>query len=249
MTRFFATALIFFLLSPVLTAQEDEEKATVMLFGSYMTPLGEYGSKIGSNAGVTRRFGFNIGEEAGLAVPGVGLGLEFRTPVLAKGLEWAVSLQCLTNLVSTSEVTDFFRKELDDTVQVELESGAWFHIPLFTGFTYGLDLGASVKVHATLQAGVNITRQAPRSVKADGVTVEETSFKFMPDFGYLAGVGIRLFEDYELLIRYVDLGTPQYQGTRVLNEHFFTTIPRRENDISGDSRPVKMVVLSLGYIL
>jgi hypothetical protein len=100
-----------------------------------------------------------------------------------------------------------------------------------------------------LQAGVNITRQAPRSVKADGVTVEETSFKFMPDFGYLAGVGIRLFDDYEFLIRYVDLGTPQYQGTRVLNEHFFTTIPRRENDISGDSRPVKMVVLSLGYIL
>ncbi len=249
MTHFIASALILVLLTPELCAQENEDKATVRLFGSYLTPLGEYGASIGSNAGVTRRLGFDIGEQAGLAVPGVGLGLEFRKPVLTKGLEWAVSLQGLTNLVSTTEVTHFFRDELHDTVEVELETGAWFHIPLFTGLTYGVDLGTSVKVHATLQAGLNITRQAPRTVKADGVVVEKTTFTFARDFGYLAGVGLSLFGDYELLIRYVDLGTPRYEGTRVLNEDFFTTIPRRENAISGDPRPVKMIVISLGYVL
>lgn len=249
MIRFIASVFIGVLLSPILSAQEAEEKATVTLFGSYLTPLGEYGSGIGSNAGVTRRFGFDIGEQAGLAIPGFGLGLEFRKPVLTKGLEWAISLQGLTNAASSTEVANFFRKELNDTVAVELETGAWFHIPVFTGLTYVLDLGTTVKIHATAQAGLNITRQAPRTVKADGVVVEKTSFTFARDFGYLAGIGLDLFDNYVLLVRYVDLGTPRYEGTRVLNETFFTTIPRRENAISGDPRPVKMIVVSLGYTI
>ena len=106
--------------------------------------------------------------EAASTAPGVGLGLEFRKPVLTKGLEWAISLQGLTNAVSATEVTNFFRKELNDTVAVELETGAWFHIPVFTGLTYVVDLGTTVKIHATAQAGLNITRQ----MSAERSTIE-----------------------------------------------------------------------------
>ena len=247
MIRLSASALALFLLSSALLAQE--RVPTVAVFGSYLTPLGKYGVKVGENAGVTRRFGFDVGEEAGLSGPGVGFGLEFRTPVLAEGLEWIISLQGLTNPVKTMDVTQVFREQLGDSVNLLLDTGSWFHIPLFTGLTYSVGLGENARLLTTLQAGVNVTREAPRTVKVNGVVVEETSFRFMPDFGFEAGIGIALFGSYELMVRYLDLGTPRYEGTRVLNEHFFTTIPRRENAISGDSRPVKVFLISVGYTL
>ncbi len=247
MTRLAAFLYVLLLLPPPLAAQE--EKASFTLFGSFLTPLGKYGSKIGDNAAITRRFGFDIGEEAGLSSPGFGIGIEFRTPVIAEGLEWIVSLQGLTNGANPSEVTDFFNDELHDSVRVDITTGSWYHIPLFTGLMYSFDLMEGVGFSVNLQGGVNITQQASRTVKVDNVQVERTTFRFMPDFGYEAGIGLTFFGGYQLLVRYIDLATPRYEGTRILNEVFFTTIPRRENAIAGDSRPVKMLVVSLGYTL
>ena len=247
MNRFTASAYLVFLLSSAIFAQEKDASFTV--FGSFLAPLGDYGFERGQNAGLTRRFGFDIGEDAGLSGPGVGLGLEFRTPVLTNGLEWVVSLQGLTNSVKTTELTRFFREELGDSTDVLFETGSWFHIPLLTGLRYSYDLVGNARIFASLEGGVNVTREAPRTVKVNGAVVEETSFRFMPDFGYQATIGVTLFGNYELMVRYLDLGTPRYEGTRVLNEQFFSTIPRRGNAISGDPRPVKILLIAVGYTL
>jgi hypothetical protein len=233
--------------SPLLHAQEGDPAFTV--YGSALVPLGKYGTSIGTNAGVTRRFGFDIGEEAGLASPGFGAGVDFHLPVLTRGLAWVISLQALTNGITTDDATHLFRDDLDDSVAVAMTSGSWIHLPLMTGLSYAVSISDGIGVHVTLQAGVHVTRQASRTVTVNGLVVEETSFTFTPDFGYLAGIGISLFEDYQILVRYVNLGTPRYEGTRTLNEKFFTTIPRRENAINGDPRSVKMLVFSLGYNL
>lgn len=249
MIRTFASiCVLLFLCSPSIVAQEGEEPAFT-LFGTFLTPVGKYGSKMGENAAITRRFGFDIGEEAGLAVPGFGVGVEFRVPVLAEGVAWVVSLQGLTNRIDATEVTDFFTDQLHDSIRVGFATGSWFHIPLFTGLMYSFNLTEGARFSVSLQGGVNVTQQASRTVETDGVTVERTTFRFMPDFGYQAGIGLTFLGDYQLLVRYCNLGTPRYEGTRVLNEAFFTTIPRRENAISGDPRPVKMLLVSLGYTL
>lgn len=246
MRRLAATLVILFFPSGLFG---QDKEGTITLLGSFLTPSGKYGEALGDNAGLTRRFGFNIGEEAGLASSGFGIGVEFRTPVLTKGLEWTVSLQGFTNGINTTEASRFFQDEVGDSVAISFETGSWFHIPLFTGLTFGIPITEGMGFHLTLQGGLNLTRQAPRTVSADGVVVEETSFHFMPDFGYLVGLGFTVFADYQLLVRYMDLGTPRYEGTRTLNEHFFPTIPKRENAISGDPRPVTMFVISLGYTL
>ena len=88
-----------------------------------------------------------------------------------------------------------------------------------------------------------------RLVTTDGTVVEETSFRFMPDFGYQVGAGVSFAGGYQILLRYVDLGTPRYEGTQVLNEKYFTTIPRKENAINGDPRRVSMFLIALGYTL
>lgn len=248
MIRTFASiCVLLFFCSPSIVAQEGEPGFT--LFGTFLTPVGKYGSKMGENAAITRRFGFDIGEEAGLAVPGFGVGVEFRVPVLAEGVAWVVSLQGLTNGIDATEVTDFFTDQLHDSIRVAFATGSWYHIPLFTGLMYSFNLTEGARFSVSLQGGVNVTQQASRTVETDGVTVERTTFRFMPDFGYQAGIGLTFLGDYQLLVRFCSLGTPRYEGTRVLNEAFFTTIPRRENAISGDPRPVKMLLVSLGYTL
>jgi hypothetical protein len=83
----------------------------------------------------------------------------------------------------------------------------------------------------------------------EGIIAEETSFNMSPDFGYELGFGVELLKTYNIGVRYLNLGAPRYEGTRRLNERFFPLIPKREMYISGDSRPVSMIVLFLGYTL
>jgi hypothetical protein len=104
-------------------------------------------------------------------------------------------------------------------------------------------------MYAIAQGGVNLTRQASRKASVEGMVAEETSFRLLPDFGYELGFGIELLKTYNLGVRYLNLGTPRYEGTRKLNERYFPQIPRREMYISGDSRPVSMIVFFLGYTL
>jgi len=106
-----------------------------------------------------------------------------------------------------------------------------------------------LKIYGTLQGGLNITRQPYRKAFIDGQTVEETTFRLTPDFGFQAGIGFQLLNRYYLGVRYFDLGRPRYDGTRILNESFFQSIPKRKMNVDGDERAVSMFKIYIGYSL
>ena len=241
--------IVMITLLPVPGRAQEEAVPSFTLYGSAVLPVGMYRASLGANPGLTRRFGFAIGEDAGLAAVGGGVGCDLRIPVLARGLDWVVSLQALVNGMHTGDALEQFRDDVNDSVAIGMSTGAWIHLPLFTGLVYGLDLGAGARLDVTAQGGIHVTRQAPRTVTVNGTVVEETSFRFMPDFGYQVGAGIAFAGGYQIMARYIDLGTPRYEGTQILNEKYFTSIPRRENAINGDPRRVAMVLIALGYTL
>jgi hypothetical protein len=220
-----------------------------MVFGNLLQPTGRFADKIGEGAAITRRFGFNIGDDVGLATRGAGAGLEMSTPVLTENLTWVLSARFLMNPIDDLTITDFFEDELDDTVDIHFDNGTWYNAPIFSGLRYTHGISENLGLYAIVQGGVNLTQQASRKATVRGMVAEETKFKLAPDFGYEVGFGVELLKRYNIGARYLNLGTPSYEGTRRLNEGFFPQIPKREMYISGDSRPVSMIILFLGYTL
>jgi len=231
----------------ILLAQD--RNISVMVFGNLLQPTGRFSDNLGEGASLTRRFGFNIGDDAGLATKGFGGGLELSTPVLTSNLSWVIGARVLFNPVDDTRITDFFEDEYDDTLDVDFENGSWFNAPIFTGLRYHYGISNDMNLYAIAQGGVNLTRQASRKAYVEGIIAEETTFNLSPDFGYELGFGVEFLKTYNIGVRYLNLGAPRYEGTRRLNERFFPLIPKREMYISGDSRPVSMIVLFLGYTL
>jgi hypothetical protein len=236
-----AVLLLSIVISPALDAQSD--KVSFLVYGNMTVPTGAFGKKIGTGAEITRRFGLNIGDDVGLANWGLGIGVEMSNTVFDTDASWVLSARYLLNSTEDSEITSFFRNELDDSVSIAFENGSWANIPIFTGMKYSFD------VYGIAQAGINITRQAPRKAIIAGIVVEETTFKFRADFGFEVGVGVQYMERYNIGVRYLNLGTPRYEGIRKMNESFFTTIPRREMTIDGDARSISMVLIVIGVVL
>ena len=244
-TLIFTPVLLLLLFPSGLSAQD--QPLSLLLFGNMSVPLGAFGENIGSGAEVTRRFGFYIGEDAGLAKIGFGAGAELSNTLLGSDFAWVVSAKFLSNPTDNSELTAFFTKDFKDTLSVQFETGSWISIPVLTGFTYTFGVGEGVNLYGSLQAGLIITRQASRKAIVSGSVVEESTFNFLAGFGYEFGVGLEFGGGYNISARYLDVGSPYYGGTRVLNEEFFTTIPKREISIDGDQRSVGMILFMLGY--
>ncbi len=242
-----ASALILLLSFPSLKAQDNSISLTFL--GNVLLPVGSFGEKIGNEPQLTRRFGFNYGKKVGLANTGFGMGAEVRKGVLARNLAWVISAKFLVNPADASKITSFFRGALGDTVDIFFDFGRWINIPVFTGFYYSRGLGKDLSLYGTLQTGINITRQPYRKAIVAGQIVEETTFKFTPDFGFEAGFGIELWKKYNLGVRYLNLSSPRYEGSRRLNETFFTSIPKRVMNVDGDERPISMLMVFLGYQL
>jgi len=241
-------SVVVFLCSVILQPLHAQVGATKFLIhGSYSIPTGKFGETLGDGAELTNRLGFDPGDDVGLAKPGFGLGLEFSNTVLTDGLDWLISAKWLVNPTDVAGITDEFEDELGDTVDVEYENGNWINIPIFTGFKYTLHITDDVGIFGSLQAGLNITRQASRTAIVEGSVVEQTTFKFLANFGLEAGVGFELYKRYHLGFRYLNLGQPQYAGTRTMDPTFFPEIPRREMPIEGDQRSVRMFLIVLGY--
>lgn len=233
----------------VHTMHAQDQKFAVTLYGNILIPLGEFGEKIGVSPRLTQRSGFDYGERVGLATTGFGGGVEVSTLVHGEHLSWIVSGKFLSSPTDDSKIYPEFKHDFGDSLRVTFNNGNWTNIPILTGFKYDYDISQSISLYGTVQGGVNITQQASRKAFVDGVTVEETSFKFMADFGFEAGIGIELFKRFNVGARYVNLGTPRYEGTRKLNVSYFPTVPRREMSIDGDERPVSMLLLIIGYEL
>jgi len=239
--------LLLLLIFPELNLLAQDEDISFTFFGHYNVPTSRFSEKIGADPKITRRFGFDFGEKAGLANPGYGLGVEMAKPIFIDNLAWVISSKLIVNPVDVSEINSFFKDELGDTIGISFENGNWLNIPIFTGFSYGYDFTKNFSLCGTVQCGINITQQASRKAVVEGNVVENTTFKITPDFGFEAGIGFELFKKYNLGVRYLNLGSPRYEGTRKLNEKFFTSIPKREMNVDGDERPISMVLIMLGY--
>jgi hypothetical protein len=231
----------------MLFAQSDNLNLT--LFGISTIPTNHFAENLGKDPRITRRFGFDYGKNAGLAANGFGAGMQTSQQVLVTNLNWIISVKFLTNSVDNSRITELFNEQVEDSVNISFENGNWMNIPIFTGFSYDFFLSNTISLYASLQGGLNITKQPYRRAIVDGEVVEQTTFRTTPDFGFEAGIGCKIVNKYTIGVGYLNLSSPRYEGTRELDESFFKSIPKRVMNVDGDERPVSILVFYFGYTL
>lgn len=242
---FFTLIVLFSFISGILYAQYDE--VSLLLIGGASLPTGDFAADIGVDPKITRRHGFDVGDNVGLAKPGLSLGAEFLSATGIKGLNWLVNATYIMNGVNTSTITSEFQNQLGDTVDISFEYTNWINIPIMSGLNYKYTLSPRTHLFGTLQVGINITRAALKKVTVGGITAEDKSYGFTADFGFGVGVGAVLWDKFILGIKYLALDTPTYPVTIILSEKIFPEIVTRERDLLGENRSVSMVLITLGY--
>ena len=263
MKRFHFTLFTVYMITlSVLQAQNNG--LSLLISGNAALPTGDFGKDIGENPHMTRRAGFDFGEDVGLAQTGFGLGAELITPVGFQGLDWIVSARVLGNSVNGSAVEGTFNDSLllpGDTVKFhfEFEFGNWINIPVMTGFRYNYSLTPNLNLYGLIQAGINVSKAASRKAVRPELTVgdttfkdftvEETTYNFARDFGFEFGLGIELAHKFNLGFRYLALNSPRYEGTRELSEKQFPGIFSRKTTILGEPRRISIFLVSLGFYL
>lgn len=260
----FVFKIVFFL--TVRTVYGQDERSTLLVYGSISSPTGDFGKKIGENPRITRRLGFDIGEDVGLVNTGYAFGAEFSAPTGIERLGWVISTIFIMNKAEESKVRSEFEHQLGDTVDIAFDFGNWINIPIMTGFKYQVSISPLLDIYSTVQAGINLTKAASRKASLTGTTpvtvqgasvnrtfsgetVEETTFDFTRDIGFGFGGGLVFNKRITIGLRYLELGTPTYEGTRRLSELYFTQIVKRETRILGEDRRVSMFLFFIGINL
>ncbi|MGD8782621.1 MAG: hypothetical protein PVH88_27150 [Ignavibacteria bacterium] len=252
------TSIIILIAGSSQSLYAQNESASLLIKGSLSMPMGDYGESIGEEIYITRRSGFDFGDDVGLARPGAVFSLEIISPInKIKGLGWLVSGRVIINPTEDEELQDRFQNLIKgtgrDTVTFSFEIGNWVHIPLMTGFSYGINVAKDVSTYLTLQGGINISQQPSRKVDAyyieSGITetIEDTEFDVAISYGFSAGVELEFFDKYNISFQYINLGKPEYKGTRTLDPSFFNEIFDIKTNILGDKKSVNMLLLSVGY--
>jgi len=248
----FIVIIIFLLTSNIVFAQNtdsistDNDKVSLSLFGGLSIPTADFGANIGDNPVMTRRHGFDIGDNVGLATTGFCIGTELISSTGIKGLSWLVNATFISNGVDASAVTSEFEKQLGDTVNVSFDFANWLNIPIMTGVIYKYTFSPRISVFGLVQLGINFSQAPSKTVKVDGITGEEKTYGLVVDFGYGIGVGAILWENYTIGIKYLNLDTPTYPVTLKLSEKVFPEIVTREREILGEDRSVSMLLVTLG---
>ncbi len=246
MIKQYRCALCVFFILPFAFASGQNKELIFHFFGGVSSPTGNFGKKIGNSAMITRRTGFDYGGNVGLASTGFVVGAEFTRPVLVKGLGWQISSKFIYNPTDKSSVENKFDADPRVTGALEFETGHWINIPVFSGFSYGIKLFNRFNMYYYVQAGLNFTQQASRKATLNGSVIENTTFRTMTNYGFETGIGFDFLETYSLSVRYLDLGTPRYEGKRTLNESFFTEIVKRDYNIIGEEKSVTLFLITLG---
>ncbi len=231
------------------TGFAQQTEISVHLFGGVSVPNGDFAKSIDDFTGITVRSGLQTGDRIGLAQPGLGLGGELNTPVWFEGFFWTFSMGLFGNNVDGKAAQKEFRSQWGDTVAVILESGIWWNIPVLTGFRYDFNIARKMIVYGIGQIGVNLSK-APSLKATDGdLVMEDTNYLWARDWAYQLGLGFVYNQTYNISIRYLNLGTSRYNGTRNLNELAFPLIFNRTQNIIGEERSVSMYIVTLGIQL
>ena len=242
------TLFIIAFSATILLAQHESH---FTFYGSLSLPTDGYGKNLGVNPHLTRRDGFDVGNNASFAASGVGAGIEFSLSVGIPGLSWVSSLAGVVNGSDDAQLTQRFRNLLGDTVDVEFDYGRWIHMPVMTGFQYSVPVTKSIGFYGMVQGGLSLIQPATRQAAVGGVTVDERKYDLARQFGFGLGGGIVIAQRFDLGVRYLDFGEPSFDGTRFLDEDFFSGAFDiiGEDVILGERRPVSMLMVILGYRL
>jgi len=240
----------------LLNAQN--EKASLVIKGGISIPTGVYSNSIGENASISRRSGFDFGNDVGLATSGPVFSIELTSPITKiTGLGWLFSGRLIINPTNSDDLQNFYQNTLKnttrDTAVFSFDIGNWVHVPFMTGFSYGYNLFDDINVYATIQGGIDISQQPYRKVDAfftrskTTENIEDTKFDVAVSYGLSASLEFEFFENYNLSFNYLNLGVPSFTGKRTLNPKFFNGIFDITTNIAGDKRPVNMFLISFGY--
>ncbi len=219
----------------------------VHLYGMTSLPLGEFGQDRADDSKLTRRSGFSIGSNIGLAATGFGVGAELVSPVGYRNLQWIFSAKVILNGCKTDALQAEYRAEAK--VDLTLDYGYWLNLPVMTGFRYDHQFTPEFTLYGILQAGINFSKMASRKATVQGLVVEEAHFDFARDFGFEWGFGILYNQRYNLGFRYLDLRNPRYEGEKKLSETIFPEIVERNIAVLGEERSISMFVVTLGIQL
>jgi hypothetical protein len=236
------TLLLVIFSTTALVAQE------VILLGNLSLPVGGYGKSLGDDPHVTRRSGFDVGDGAGFATEGFGIGTEFSFPVKFKGVSWITGLTLVINGTNDEELTQTF-KQLLGGEDIKFNYGRWIQMPVMTGFKYSLSLGCRISFYGMVQGGINFIHTATRKATASDVTVDERTYEFSREFGYGLGGGLVVNKKYDLGVRFFDFGDAMFDGTRNLSMTYFGQAydMHGRDAILGQKIPVSFLLMSLGY--
>jgi len=151
-------------------------------------------------------FGDEIGEEAGLATPGVVVGAEVGVPLRAvPGLLWQSTLEGMTFGVDK----DLFVALLGD--QGSLEVGHYWVAVVHTGARYSMPVNPLLRLHGTAQVSLGLFKAPGATVSAFGETA-----KFSTDWasarGYALGAGVTFSDRVDLHAAYKRLINPELSG-------------------------------------
>jgi len=231
------------------SAYPQPSELALHLYGCGSLPNGDFAKNLGEDARLTRRAGFDIGEKVGLAQAGFGIGGELISPVWFRGLNWVFSTKLLINSADAGTPQSEFRSQLGDSVDLSFKMGQWINVPVMTGFRYDQHFTHKYTLYGMLQAGINFSKAPSRQATRGTLIVEDTRFGFARDFGFETGFGLLFDQTYSIGIRYLQLSSPRFEGTRNLSEKQFPKIFNRKNAILGEERSISMFVLTLGIQL
>jgi len=239
--------LFLFLTGNILHAQQSE--ISVHLFASGSHPTEYFVKKVDEQTAVTIRSGLKIGDKIGLAQPGFGIGGELNTPVWFEGMFWTFSAAFFANGADGSDAQAAFRSQWQDTVAVNLELGTWINFPILTGLRYDYYFAKQMLVYGIAQIGINLSKAPYMKATVGNDVAEEVTYEFARDIAYQFGIGFVYNQTYNISFRYMNLGTPRYNGTKNLTEVYFPEIYSRTQHIIGEERSIAMYIVTLGIQL
>ncbi len=229
---------------------KNDSRYKYMVFGSFTLPHGDFGYDIGSSAYITRRNGYYFGDLVGLASDGWGIGAEVYLPINdLKRVDWVFSGQFLMNSPNVSAIRNAFQSEIGDSLALSVNFSDWINIPIMTGMRYRQEIFKGVDLYAELQCGIDVSKEPDRKFTISGSVAENTRFDPYIGFGFNAAIGMILFHRYNLSVRYLDLGTPSFTGSRTLSPRYFPSIVTIESNVPGDQRRVDMFQVIVGIEL
>ncbi len=220
--RVFLTSILILCVGTVFA---QKQKSTFGMHASLSLPSGDFGNTLGDRAGGART--------------GFGIGAAGTVPIGSQGLSWVIDLTFILNSMDLSVLEELFS---DPGTEVNIDAGKWANIPLVSGLQYAGRVSPTLEIYVVGLAGLNLVKapSADITVTAFGETVNsKIDYDTGTSFAYGFGGGVLLNKKFNIGVRYYGLGTPQFSGA------ITSDIPELEGPIVIE-QPISIWLLLIG---